>query len=161
LKQKLGAQKYEEYMKRDRRRVKAEGTPGGRGRKVRASVRAVNKIRVPPSPKVGSSTRSQPVICGDGHSELAAEDLSEDLEGLVVQRAVIRQQVLGRGDAVRAPFISETRPCASSTRSVPAAMSQGLRPNSQKKSRRPQATYARSRAADPVRRTPCVAMANW
>src|SRR5580704_10578009 len=59
------------------------------------------------------------------------------------------------------PSISETRPPASCTNRHPAATSHGFNPNSQKKSRRPHATYAISIAADPVRRTPCDAIANW
>ena len=39
-------------------------------------------------------------------------------------------------------------------------MSQGFKPNSQNASSRPQATYARSIAAEPQRRTPCVAIAS-
>src|SRR5262245_54885921 len=40
-------------------------------------------------------------------------------------------------------------------RSTPAATSHLLRPNSQKPSKRPEATLARSSAAEPSRRTPC------
>src|SRR5205823_6914854 len=47
-----------------------------------------------------------------------------------------------------------TRPPASSTRSWPAATSQGLSPVSQNPSRRPAATQARSMAALPSRREP-------
>jgi len=48
-------------------------------------------------------------------------------------------------------------PPASVISRLPAAMSQGDRPNSQKPSKRPAATYARSRAAAPGRRMPAVA----
>src|SRR5271157_5574372 len=52
-------------------------------------------------------------------------------------------------------------PPASSTMSAPAAVSHGLRLNSQKPSKRPQATLHKSRAADPARRTPCVRSVIW
>ena len=52
------------------------------------------------------------------------------------------------------PKMVPTRPPASVMSSVPAAVSQGLRPISQKPSTRPAATYARSSAAEPGRRRP-------
>ena len=56
-------------------------------------------------------------------------------------------------NAPSAKFV--TRPPAYSTSRIPAAVSHGFRLNSQKASSRPAATYARSSAADPARRTPC------
>ena len=94
-------------------------------------------------------------------AELAAEDLAEHREHLLVQCAIVGKQVSEDATLCWRPRISLTAPPASVTSRVPAAMSQGLSPNSQKKSSRPQATYARSMAADPVRRTPCDAMASW
>src|SRR6266481_7022439 len=54
------------------------------------------------------------------------------------------------------PCMSVTSPPASCTISTPAAVSHGLRLNSQNPSKRPQATQHKSSAADPARRTPCV-----
>src|ERR1035438_8242068 len=54
----------------------------------------------------------------------------------------------GESKSCGLPLISDTRPPASATSSLPAAMSQGFSPNSQNPSRRPQATHARSMAAD-------------
>ncbi len=48
-----------------------------------------------------------------------------------------------------------TIPPASSTSSIPAAVSHDFRPNSQNASKRPHATEQRSSAAEPSRRTPC------
>ena len=98
-------------------------------------------------------------IEGISTAKVPVEDLAEHREHFLVERAVVRQQVLGAGYAVRAAAHVGLRPPASRTSSVPAAMSHGFSPNSQKKSSRPQATYARSIAADPVRRTPCDAIA--
>ena len=56
-----------------------------------------------------------------------------------------------------APSRSVTMPPASRTSSMPAAMSHGARLSSQKASKRPQATSARSSAAAPARRMPDVA----
>ncbi len=53
----------------------------------------------------------------------------------------------------RGPSSPLTVPPASTTSKAPAAMSQGKRRSSQKPSKRPAATYARSSAADPSRRT--------
>ena len=50
---------------------------------------------------------------------------------------------------------------AAVTRRMPAAMSQGRRERSQKPSRRPAATQARSRAAEPKRRTPDTRWLTW
>ena len=85
-------------------------------------------------------TRLELSNLGNRFAELAAEDLAEELQDLPVQRAVIGQQMLGRRHGVRRPVISLIAPPASVTSSVPAAISQGLSPNSQKASRRPQAT---------------------
>ncbi len=52
------------------------------------------------------------------------------------------------------PSGAETKPPASRTSSSPAAISQRLRPSSQKPSNRPAATQARSSAAEPNRRIP-------
>lgn len=53
-----------------------------------------------------------------------------------------------------APSNRVTLPPASRTSSAPAAVSHDFSPNSQKPSNRPQATDAKSNAADPSRRTP-------
>lgn len=54
------------------------------------------------------------------------------------------------------PLRLVTVPPASWIMRMPAAMSQGIRPFSQKPSRMPQATYAKSREAAPQRRIPWV-----
>ena len=53
------------------------------------------------------------------------------------------------------PARSVTVPPASRTSNIPAAVSHEFNPNSQKASKRPQATEQRSSAAEPSRRTPC------
>src|SRR5690349_7318843 len=59
------------------------------------------------------------------------------------------------------PCMSLTLPPASSTSNTPAAVSQGFRLNSQNASSRPLATEAKSSAAAPALRTPCVFSVIW
>ena len=83
----------------------------------------------------------------------------ENLRKLLEQRGM-HQTIRGQGftavELKRSAVKSDTLPPASSTISTPAAVSQGLRLNSQNPSKRPLATQHRSRAAEPARRTPWV-----
>src|SRR5579883_1118809 len=71
-----------------------------------------------------------------------------------LDQSICRQNRLA-AQHVGFPSRSVIFPPASSTSTTPAAVSHGFRPNSQNPSNLPAATYARSSAADPSRRTPC------
>jgi hypothetical protein len=83
----------------------------------------------------------------------SGEDFLELVQQCIVHQS-IRRQRFAAVDFEIDPSKRLTLPPASSTMSAPAAVSQGLRLNSQKPSKRPLATLHKSSAADPARRTP-------
>jgi hypothetical protein len=95
-----------------------------------------------------------PVESGGAKSGGLVGDVRRYLAHLIVDKTIRRETLVVAGTII-SPEKVVTRPPASRTSKTPAAVSHECSPNSQKPSKRPQATAARSMAAEPSRRTPC------